>query len=431
MGKRRRERDRPKAPPDSLYNPNKRVHLSYADSDDEDAAAAAANDNLAKRALLLDPRAANPQQRQADEEEGLVEGDSIVEGEVENGDELADEDGEDVPFDDVNSLPDPAHNEDPDIGQSRLKQKRAKKDVRNTAATGCLPIPDDDEDEEEGSDQEVANYMRAVQSQRKVIPHILSAQTLEDKTLYSGDTGEDDVGYEDGAYVSRSRVVDSVPTSESLDPKEVFTKRLLHRFASQRAQLRRSITVDELNTLSDACLISYPAHNRRAKTEWLAHMRSAAPQPTQIRALDEATALRLLGLIEESCLVKSTNLEPTTSAWVWALLCRLDDVGNMYNDDVYPLRQLGKKALYVHLSFAQPDAAAGIDALGEETSGPPDDDAPPEEDQMEQTAHDIATPSSSIMSDNTSATLDMILTIVGEAFGQKDLLQFRQSWNVG
>ena len=36
MAKRRRERDRPKAGPDSVYNPNKRVLLSYASDEEED-----------------------------------------------------------------------------------------------------------------------------------------------------------------------------------------------------------------------------------------------------------------------------------------------------------------------------------------------------------------------------------------------------------
>ena len=35
MTKRRRERDRPKAGPDSIYNPNKRVALSYAEDEEE------------------------------------------------------------------------------------------------------------------------------------------------------------------------------------------------------------------------------------------------------------------------------------------------------------------------------------------------------------------------------------------------------------
>lgn len=36
MAKRRRERDRPKAAPDSIYNPNKRVLLSYASDEEEE-----------------------------------------------------------------------------------------------------------------------------------------------------------------------------------------------------------------------------------------------------------------------------------------------------------------------------------------------------------------------------------------------------------
>ena len=40
MVKRRRERDRPKAGPETTFNPHKRVHLSYGEDDDPEQDAA-------------------------------------------------------------------------------------------------------------------------------------------------------------------------------------------------------------------------------------------------------------------------------------------------------------------------------------------------------------------------------------------------------
>jgi hypothetical protein len=84
---------------------------------------------------------------------------------------------------------------------------------------------------------------------------------------------------------------------------------------------------------------------------------------------------------------------------------------------------LGKKALFVLLSFRDPEAARGIEQLGEEEE---DDDrgSPPMLDSAVANRDEGSVGPTS----NTLATLDMILTIVGKVFGQKDLLQFRQTW---
>jgi hypothetical protein len=132
--------------------------------------------------------------------------------------------------------------------------------------------------------------------------------------------------------------------------------------------------------------------------------------------------LQLLELIADSCLVKATDVNSITSAWIWSLLARLDDVSNLYNDEIYPLRQLGKKALFVHLSFANPEAAAGIEALEQEKETIAS--APSSLPNGDEVGPDVGPTA------NTQATLDMILTVVGQVFGQKDLLQFRQSWDV-
>jgi hypothetical protein len=76
------------------------------------------------------------------------------------------------------------------------------------------------------------------------------------------------------------------------------------------------------------------------------------------------------------------------------------------------------------LSFKDPEAARGIEALEDDDDDDDRGSPGPPLGSADSAAEEINTGPTS----NTLATLDMILTIVGQVFGQKDLLQFRQTW---
>lgn len=82
MGKRRRERDRPKAGPEAAYDPNKRVLLTYeSDRDDEDGEVADARKQPSAAASNVhDARVANYQMDEYpdDEQESEANADSPV-----------------------------------------------------------------------------------------------------------------------------------------------------------------------------------------------------------------------------------------------------------------------------------------------------------------------------------------------------------------
>jgi hypothetical protein len=414
MTKRRRERDRPKAGPESLYNPNKRVHLSYAESEEEDTSEPhVEEEKIVSQSRAKDIPLSNAQEATKDRQTSRP-----VVSIAQNDDDY--EPG--VPDEPAQPMPATEQaRKSPEYRDFQISKSRQTK--KNADTSGCIQVPDDDDGGDE-SDQEVARYMRAVQSERNEIPQILfaggSAQADRNLVKQSPEDGEE-AAYEDGAFFARTRTVITAP-EDSLDPQTVFTERLIQRFQHQRTQLHIPATVEELTALSDDVLISFPSNSSKAKSHWLTQLRTNPPLPAQIRSIDQSTALQLLELIADSCLVKATDVNSVTSAWVWSLLARLDDVSNLYNDEIYPLRQLGKKALFVHLSFANPEAAAGIEALDQEeetvASAPP---SLPNGDDIEPGAGPTA---------NTQATLDMILTVVGQVFGQKDLLQFRQSWDI-
>lgn len=186
----------------------------------------------------------------------------------------------------------------------------------------------------------------------------------------------------------------------------------------QRKQLHIPPSMHKLSELPDSCPISFPRGNNRAFAEWHRLLSTKAPLPAQLRSMDQYTIFNLLGLVQKHYLAKSCKLSNITSAWIWSLLARLDDVGTMNNDEVFPLRELGKRVVFLLLSFTSPDLAAGLENLEQETQSVA---APAKADQ---TSSASVTPPT----DNTLATLDMMLVVIGEAFGQKDLLEFRPTW---
>jgi hypothetical protein len=165
MTKRRRERDKPKAGPEALYNPNKRVLLSYASDEDDggEEMLPPAEELVAMRASTIGANdAADVEEDELEEEDVEVQGDvsnyqmteypdEDLEGEVDGGQaggegvEIEQEEEEEVPVDDwaTRKKRDPTTNQFPSLG----------------------PPPPDDEDEDEEYDpetEEAMAYLRAV-----------------------------------------------------------------------------------------------------------------------------------------------------------------------------------------------------------------------------------------------------------------------------
>lgn len=164
--------------------------------------------------------------------------------------------------------------------------------------------------------------------------------------------------------------------------------------------------------------------------------------------MQQSAALRLIGDISKRYLVRGTDIAAHISAWIWSLLARLDDVGTLNNDQVWRIRELGRQAILVQLSFQDPSAAEQLELVaseGESTTAPVDsgssvephptrrmsaasiDDVAGESDQVKDDAD--ATALDPGIRQNTLATLHTIIAVVGEAFGQRDLLEFRPTWN--
>lgn len=222
---------------------------------------------------------------------------------------------------------------------------------------------------------------------------------------------------------------------DATNPQKVFTRLLVERFLDQRKQLHMPPSMGKLTELPDSCPISFPRHNNKASAEWCQLLSTKAPLPAQLRSMDQDTIFNLLELVQRHYLSKNCNLNKITSAWIWSLLARVDDIGTMTNDDMFPLRDFGKRAVFILLSFTNPELAAGLEILEQEIEQ--EDDPQTEEEAPSVAAVDadkapsvggVSSASTTPPTENTLATLDMVLVVIGEAFRQQDLLEFRPVW---
>lgn len=196
-----------------------------------------------------------------------------------------------------------------------------------------------------------------------------------------------------------------------MDPRDAYTQAMKVRFSGQRKLLY---------SMSEAAVVNKTSAVREPLWKLQKQLVSEGPRLQQVARMSQQAALQLLRKITESHLPREHTISVATSAWIWALLARLSEVGSMNNDQVAIVRELGKQAILVQLSLDDPTAAAQLDELSQtgattsdnqnrsEESGSSDDDA----------------------RDVSFAALDAIIFIVGDIFGQRDLLEFRKTWEL-
>ena len=214
--------------------------------------------------------------------------------------------------------------------------------------------------------------------------------------------------YSDGAYVSLPSQHPATTTAHPVtapDIQTLYHTALLGRFEAHRAFLQSPPPANALSTLDSSTHPStFPTANAHDSRElafraWRYNLRNTMPHPTQLSQMDTATILRLLKLLDgslEQCANESKNIGMEMSCWIWGLLGRLEGVGQLDSTEVGTVRDLGKTAVWVGYRYRKMET---------ETSEVPDA--------------------------NTLATLDLIITVAGELYGQRDLLQSRLTWEKG
>jgi hypothetical protein len=276
----------------------------------------------------------------------------------------------------------------------------------------------------------------------------VAQQTHSHAELYDNGVGDTRGRFEDGAYIAAPVSGPTLPESAKtqIEPKEAFSRALKERFLQQREYLHTPPAASARIT-KGTNLTSLPKNDNQKYAQWLKSVSTTAPLPEQVRLMDQASIMRILKLIQERFLQRERDITSITSAWTWSLLARLNEVGTMDGDRIALLRDFGKRAILVQLSFRDPGAAAELERMADVESGAvltkqsgqdskianqsaTEDKAGSQTEGQSVDASDAELDEIKSKRSNTLATLDMIIVLVGEVFGQRDLLDFRAPWEV-
>ncbi len=323
--------------------------------------------------------------------------------------------------------------------------------------------------------------------------------------MYISGVGDTRGYYQDGAYTAAPNEEewsgeDSVETNDNSGRlRRIYYSSLLDRFTALRERLRQDPPAAVVASLpqNQTPIVRKCGRDSNTYKEWRSLLSSTDPWPAQVAAMDKVAALRLLRVILNNKFLKlGYKIADRTSRWLWALLARMPDSGELDHFEVGVIRDLGKQAVLMMVSMAEMAALReqaelnegaeddnGVEELGEEddegesqvddegggstaaedgqvTADAGDDDIEegevPDKPGPQDSEAELAAAKARLLASvanaetaetgvkreakkwpgmgpeeearaamNQRATLSMILTVAGELYGQRDLLEFR------
>lgn len=215
-------------------------------------------------------------------------------------------------------------------------------------------------------------------------PHLASSDSPNDeavdRSIYGNGIGDSRGYYHDGAYTAAPDSEFSETDMQIDDDSDSEGRNSTATAAAQKAlqQSYFSTLISQFQALRDL-LHADPPHELiaaldrehgffvgdfgpRSKTfaVWNHRIRYTDPHPVQIAAMDKRNALKVLRIVLGGKFIRRGHeLRERTSRWIWALLARLPDRGEMDYTEVGWVRELGKRAVLMMVSIAQMDALRG------------------------------------------------------------------------
>lgn len=205
-----------------------------------------------------------------------------------------------------------------------------------------------------------------------------------------------------------------------------------------------------IESLSASKLISLPEDSRKARTRWESLITTDDPHPAQLAVMDPLSVLQLVKLLRIK-LINLLNSEDGSrisrvGGWLWAVLGRCRDRGELSSEEIGELRQLAQRAIYIQQRLSGEQQQQQHASNGDHASLDIDDDGDGSQDghSKNETTLDVHEEGEVPPSEATSlvkeagtaiererlvaVTLDMVITVVGEVYGQRDLLESRRKW---
>lgn len=219
--------------------------------------------------------------------------------------------------------------------------------------------------------------------------------------------------------------------------------------------------LDEIEVLGPERPISFPSEQRAATYTWDEQISQKSPHPVQLACMDASSVFEVIRLMTRRLghYVQRGDGESTrrVGAWTWALLGRCPERGQLGSEEISDLRAFAQRArdvvhqmqnkspvsgqvvlgddnddedMNTDIEEIEMDAGLGndpINVLGAKLASMDRDDQPLIDDIKKRTnlkgVLDVAA--------ERRMLVDMVLTVVGEVYGQRDLLELRRPWTAG
>ncbi|KAJ5156079.1 hypothetical protein N7492_008882 [Penicillium capsulatum] len=372
-----------------------------------------------------------------------------------------------------------SHDDPRDAQSSGLSYERPRQDPVY-GMKSAFPGLDDAADELfYGPADDGMKYLRMVRSQASSLPSLFTAPTANP----TEETPALDVSrtesrsfpagfFDDEAYIAPAGQ-STVASTRIIYPEAQTTyyNLLHHRFLLLRSTLRCTPPATAIAALDDAHPISLPRKVEVARKEWRRLILTVDPQMAQLACMDMESVLGVLRIMSRlmSDMLRSGSAESVRriGAWAWGLLGKCREVGEMATEEVGEIRDLGKRAAKILQKIQEAENSkpteetAMWDSEADEYEPPeildteePDEtclrenaDDPDSEmrdatdlsaeleaakTRLQAKLHESPEPTLVLAQEDptkqTRALLDMIITVVGEFFRQRDLLDAREVW---
>ncbi|RYP41422.1 hypothetical protein DL767_001060 [Monosporascus sp. MG133] len=289
-----------------------------------------------------------------------------------------------------------------------------------------VPLWDSDLDCEDDSD--ALAYLRSVRVEASGIPHVLAAKKAGpqppprlssegaveqededeetiDRSIYEDGIGDSRGYYHDGAYTALPEDYDEDyddeeeedegevsgrgydeedslrsneggPHNSSSDEiREAYFASLTRQYISLRKVLRRDPPQSALSALtsSNPTFVGKLGPTSSTMSRWSGLIKATDPLPAQIAGMHKDSVIRLIRvLLNSKSFREGHELRERTSRWIWALLARLPDRGELDYQEIGWIRELGKRAVLFMVSLAEREVLHqeyGVGGSGESDEG--------------------------------------------------------------
>ncbi|KAF2034423.1 hypothetical protein EK21DRAFT_56417 [Setomelanomma holmii] len=379
----------------------------------------------------------------------------------------------------------PLHKRKRELASTAFKSKRTKRDQDLVQTDACgmramLPGLDDEDLSSDDSTGHAIAYLRSVRSEASAIPNLLGSATVitNDRT----DSDEHTL-FREGAWIAVDSDTDQTSGGGTIGvrPQERYHQLLLKRFHSLRRMLA-SANEDKDTAVLESATNTHKPYQLKNEWAWSDAIERDHPHLGRISRTDDATIYRGLQYCTK-VIAQASTITEQHSCWIWSLLAAVGDVGTLDNAKISHVRELGQQGGSMaarlqratcqaldHERDAKSESDAAMSMSGDEDASlngaqisplerarahlltqlgdrlvhdaptvSPTDDVPTCDSHRDESnsanscldGHRLDTTSiagNDLADTNTKITVEMILTIVAEYFGQRDLLRYREPW---